>query len=61
MSTPPTALSPDKNETYDETRLILCEGESDNNFFRKLMQRRSITGFQVIKAAEGKTNFNKSK
>jgi len=44
-------------ETYSETRLILCEGESDNAFFRKLMFRRAIGGFQVVEPAKGNTGF----
>src|SRR5215813_9359223 len=46
-------------ESYSETRLILCEGQSDNEFFSHIIERRVIRGFQVVAPAGGQTGFAK--
>lgn len=44
-------------EIFTESKIIVCEGDSDCRFLSILLERRGINGFQVAKHAKGKDGF----
>jgi hypothetical protein len=44
-------------EIFMASRLIICEGASDCRFLTLLLERRQITGFQVVRPANSKDGF----
>lgn len=46
-------------EDYTEAKLILGEGRADAEFFKNLIAENSLTGFQVVRPANGKPAFER--
>jgi len=44
-------------EIFIESKIIVCEGDSDRRFLDVLLQRRNINSFQTVKHASGKGGF----
>lgn len=52
MSSTPASFSVDR-EPITSTRVLLCEGSGDKNFFQELIKARDLPGFYVIHPREG--------
>jgi len=44
-------------EIFTESKIIICEGESDCRFLTALFERRKIRGFQIVQPAKSKDAF----